>query len=249
MANDQIALSFNKGITNVPSDATCDDNALEDSIGMVYDNGEHRVIQKPARHHDQMPEGHTLLYVHEYGGFTRYITTREGSLYSIYNGTEHQIGSATGKVSAESIGNTLVISDENNLTYLLWDTKNGSPQYRGIGNNIPQIKMKFSLSSIELAAADFQDRHIEIGPFLNGITVRDGSMSDDDTPRSVAGHAFKSYEDAKAGLIGLVSKRINELKEKKRFAFPFWVRYATRLYDGSYTHISNPVLMLPYGKI
>ena len=47
MNEKQQQLTFDKGITNVPSDILCSDNALEESVGMIYDNGEHRVIQKP----------------------------------------------------------------------------------------------------------------------------------------------------------------------------------------------------------
>ncbi len=63
----QQQLTFDKGITNVPSDAVCSDNTLQDCVGLTYEDGEHRVIQKPADYYAQLPEGHTLLYVHEYG--------------------------------------------------------------------------------------------------------------------------------------------------------------------------------------
>lgn len=71
MANEQIALSFNQGITNVPSDATCDDNELEESLGMVFEDGEHRVIQKPRLLADNVPI--TILAVHKTSVSTNYI--------------------------------------------------------------------------------------------------------------------------------------------------------------------------------
>lgn len=46
MANEHIALSFNQGITNVPSDATCDDNELEESLGMSYIRRERKRLLK-----------------------------------------------------------------------------------------------------------------------------------------------------------------------------------------------------------
>lgn len=237
----QQQLTFDKGITNVPSDAVCSDNTLQDCVGLAYEDGEHRVIQKPADYYAQWPEGHTLLYVHEYGGFTRYITTRQGRLYWIYNNTTHEIGSCTGSVSVESIGNTVIVSDESSLTYLLWDTKRTDPQYKSIGNAIPQVGMKFYMQDVGDSSVVYHDNCIDLSPFFHGIIVRDAGVA----TVSVSGKSFASYEDAKSGLIGIVSKRLDEVKEAKRFAFPFWVRYATRLYDGTYTHISNPILMMP----
>ena len=76
MNEKQQQLTFDKGITNVPSDALCSDNALEESLGMIYDDGEHRVIQKPVEASLDgltLYEGETLLYVHTYNGVTRMI--------------------------------------------------------------------------------------------------------------------------------------------------------------------------------
>ena len=40
----QQQLTFDKGITNVPSDAICSDNTLEESIGLVYENGDYYIL-------------------------------------------------------------------------------------------------------------------------------------------------------------------------------------------------------------
>ena len=42
----QQQLLFDKGITYVPSDVLCSDNALSECVGMTYENGEMKPIQK-----------------------------------------------------------------------------------------------------------------------------------------------------------------------------------------------------------
>lgn len=43
----------------------------------------------------------------------------------------------------------------------------------------------------------------------------------------------------------LAALHLAKVKKENLFAFPFFVRFALRLYDGSYTRISSPVLCLP----
>lgn len=80
----QQQLTFDQGVTNVPSDAVCSDNTLEESLGLVYKNGEHQVIQDPVLYmkglHSPTPDQDTLeymsyklLYVHKQNNQERYI--------------------------------------------------------------------------------------------------------------------------------------------------------------------------------
>lgn len=240
----QQQLTFDKGITNVPSDAICSDNTLEECVGMIYDDNEYRPIQKPVES-VELPEGHTILYIHVYNGFTRYITSYDDNLYWIYNNTEHLIKKYAGNVSVESIGNTLILSDDNGLTYMLWDTNSETPAYKVIGSNVPNIEMRFRLTELSNTAVDYPDKYIDLSELFDGIIVREGQL--DPVVIPVAGNKYKNdrVDDAQSGLIGLASKRLNQIKEAKRFAFPFFVRYAIRLYDGTYTNVSNPILLMP----
>lgn len=47
-------------------------------------------------------------------------------------------------------------------------------------------------------------------------------------------------------IMGAVNRFVAEqVSEKSRFIYPFYARYALRLYDGSYAYVSEPVLMIP----
>lgn len=51
--------------------------------------------------------------------------------------------------------------------------------------------------------------------------------------------------DFKNAVVGHVEQMINWVKEKNKFAFPFFVRFALKMFDGSYTRISNPIICYP----
>ncbi|MBR2291694.1 MAG: hypothetical protein IJ868_05205, partial [Prevotella sp.] len=122
MTQKQQQLLFDKGITNVPSDVLCSDNTLAESVGMVYDNGEHRVIQRPVEtitswlDAQEQPSSisATLLYIHKYNDKERYIAHKsDGSIiWGIKDGnTFRQKGDLTlsysDGTSVTSVGKTL----------------------------------------------------------------------------------------------------------------------------------------------
>ena len=242
MNEKQQQLTFEKGITNVPSDALCSDNCLSDCIGMVYDDGEHKVIQKPVKLDITIPSGSKLVGIHVFNGNTRYIIkgttmvqwTADGE--NINDIVAHQ----NGNVQAQAIGKTLVISTLSGLYYLLWH----EDSYYMFGNALPDIDINFSLAD----GGEYQD------PNLGAINMGDSVRG---TPSTIqcngyvgAGSMWREgkYEDGKSALIGLVAQRLNKVKEEKKFAFPFWIRFALRLYDGSNTKLSNPILIMPTVK-
>ena len=51
--------------------------------------------------------------------------------------------------------------------------------------------------------------------------------------------------DFKNAVVGHVEQMINWVKDKNKFAFPFFVRFALKLFDGSYARISNPIICYP----
>ena len=114
MNEKQQQLTFEKGITNIPSDALCSDNTLEDSIGMVYDNGEHRVIQKP---NSIGTVTGNLVFVHN----GRKIVTYNNQVGWMNNNAFVAISSYTGNLSVSAIGNTLVLSHGGGVAYAKWD--------------------------------------------------------------------------------------------------------------------------------
>lgn len=242
MEGKQIQLTFEQGITNVPSDALCSDNALEESLGLVYENGEHRVIQKPRLIMNTNLSVRKLLYVHNYNNVKRYIfaATLEGSSnkvysYGIQEGTTfHELGVLGRDESTDpatdtffyeegsritSIGKTIIITDSDGIHYFLW--KEGT--YDKV-ESIPSQDVEFFMYEENRMSVYFR---------------KEPSLQIDESGIPKDQEAFNDL------VVGIYAKQKNIINQKKAFCLPFFVRTALQLYDGTYTHISQPILMFP----
>lgn len=244
MANEQIALSFNQGITNVPSDATCDDNELEESLGMVFEDGEHRPIQKPTSYMTVGSDlnGLQIVYVHKTASVTNYIgidgsgnikagIRSSGGAFSAY--TDNLLtGVQAEKLKVTSIGKTLVIASNLGLKYFIWKTN----KYEGFGG-IPDM---------DCSAFMFQPGYTILGDMdcVSNSGVGNGIINDIDYENGVVieNDAQEQYNDF---IVGLYTKNELAICRKKAFTRPFFVRFALELYDGTYHYISNPILLFP----
>ena len=257
MGNEQTALSFGKGITNVPSDAICDDNALEECMGMVFDDGEHRVIQKPIALNVTI--GGTLLFVHIVSGQSRYIYLDGANLKwkdGQDNGTIGAYGSNT-KVNA--VNGILVISHSRGISYARWE-ENG---YQII-DEIPEFtfipKMVDWFADGYHPSVDLEVVHVNLESGVYGIGHETKYIDDDGTvyeskPREMSTYyntrqyimsnetdKRKSFQDY---VTAAFEADINEFHKAGAFSFPFWVRFAVELFDGSITHHSAPIICWP----
>ena len=166
-----------------------------------------------------------------------------------------------------SIGNTLIVSTDNGIMYYLWKTDS----YICLGSQLPDIDMNFKITNVStfggkrtLYYMDNLIRKFGRGFHSNYITaykdgkrcydiVSDGSLVEkrgadfiiknmcvaiqDDTKDK-----YQTFQDT---CIAAYTERLNEMKKLKKFTSPFWIRFAYRLYDGTYTKMSQPILIMP----
>lgn len=249
MNEKQQQLIFDKGITNIPSDAICSDNTLEESLGLVYENGEHRVIQKPEEFITSAQSGeHTftpiprLLYIHRFNNQERYIVAmasgpqtfvgwgvKNGTVYvhnSFLEDTQSSFLPYSSSTKISSIGKTLIISDGSGLHYFLWkDTS-----YQSLGSQIPRPKVFFSMTSPR------QESEV-----IRADGMLEWDLSSSDFRAVIKTGKQNDWNNAVVGLYETLRKRI---WRKKLFHGSFCIRIALKLFDGSYYHVSNPIFML-----
>ena len=238
MANEQIALSFNQGITNVPSDATCDDNELEESLGMVFEDGEHRPIQKPVGYMDVSGNnGLQIVYVHKTATATNYIgintsmqvkagyRDNNGNFVAYSGNLLTTVQASSLKVT--SIGKTLVISSNLGLKYFIWK----ADHYDSFGG-IPDMQCSAHIFAI-MGGSVVQNSGVGNG-IINDVDYEKGVVIEND--------AQQEYNDF---VVGLYTKNEKAVAQQKGFTRPFFVRFALELYDGTYHYISNPILLFP----
>lgn len=257
----QQQLTFDKGLTNVPSDAVCSDNTLAESIGMVYDNGEHRVIQQPVLH---VNTTYKILFIHRLPYQDNYILSVNGTLrWATKTGTSLNSATApknqgtssdvnitvTDNTQIQAIGKTLIVTTDEGLKYLVFDGSN----YKTYGK-LPEPDVRFYFTQVNPAnVANINDTNPDreklndglaliVSEYIENIDKDDGIISESDGKYNVPIGKEEEYDNLVRGLYAKAEKAV---ADNKRFTRPFFLRYALQLFDGSYHYISQPILMMP----
>lgn len=245
MNEKQQQLTFDKGMTNIPSDAICSDNELEECLNMYYADGEHHPIQSPV----EFMNGLTgkVLFVHKLASGEHFIyrtpiADNDQTVYSLKwrtkdDATEHDVINNYGiepNVQITAIGKTLIVNIPNEeIKYFLWKPNNG--EYYNLGT-IPNVTLSFRLIAPNLpwdsgnASDNFMENRYERGlPF-------------DSIPWAITEENRETVNDA---FLGYYARMVKSISSKGYFTKPFVLRYAVRLYDGTYTYTSAPIMLFP----
>lgn len=227
MNEKQQQLTFGKGISNKPSDILCDDNCLQESMNIVYRDGEHQPIQDPIldmKINDHNGVGvNKVLFIHKVGGTVRYIVqlsdnnigwgVKTSGENPTYEGKGNILVSDGEDVQIQAIGKILVFLVNNKLYYFLWK----DDEYKFLGNNIPEPSVTLYLSS-----------------------PGDGGSAEMTLP-----YAELSDDEKKEVVRGLYAEAKNKAEKNGVFTLPFFARVAVELFDGTYTLQSVPTLLFP----
>lgn len=223
---EQVLLSYEKGITRTPSDFLCEDGDLAECVNLEVRNEELVPMEMPVDMGVTLASGEELVYVHNISqaGRKNYIIKSGNTIKSFYlNGTSRvNYGlnvSVTGYRTCVHLGNTLVLYGESGSTYVVFKEF----QYKVLGNELPDVSLSFNLTGeYKLEAESYE---IE-------------ETGDNNSPYSITG----STEIHQAHVNKFISEQATG---QGKFMYPFFVRYALRLYNGEYVRYSAPVLMLP----
>lgn len=237
-------IKFN-GYSATPSDYDCPDGDLAVAMGVVPENGAlHGIVGgAPVRRLYKM----SVVYVHETSAYKHYITINEarteiGWIDGEGENTGTLITSATkiadvnNFVKVEGIGNTLMIVTKEGITYCLW--KDGA--YKLLGDHIPDVELSFGLVG-----------HPRLYSHSDGskakFEVQFEAPADWETGKLHLSLTEDGAKQLTTQIMSKVNKFVREQTiDKGRFCFPFLVRYALRLYDGtSLVGHSAPILMNP----
>ena len=227
---EKVVISYSNGITHSPSDLVCSDGELEECINLEVRNGELMPMEMPVKLGFTLASGEKLVLVHNIKtGGKNYFTLSSGVLkaFHIVGGAKesYNLSVNCGEVtSIQSIGNTVVVYTPDSPHYILYKEEEG---YVYLGSSMPEMKLSFNLSG-----------KVEVSEIFN-VDV----PSKDNNPDL---SSDENKEKATSQIIPQVNKFIAEKSEATgKFIFPFFVRYAYKLFDGSYCMQSAPVLMMP----
>lgn len=216
------------GYTASPSDYECPDGDLSVAINFVPEDGAVKPVFPPVVDEEAAGFTGTCVYIHKNSGYTHYIV-RESNAFSWFDKETKKttsIGTVNEYIKVTSVGNTLIFLTENGLVYYLW--KGGTTGYLLLGSKIPECPIAFGLQGEVIRTDEFS---------ISFDSISEGSI-------------WNEFSDNnKTRITDQVLAKVNkfiaeESTNKGKFIYPFFVRYAYRLYDGSLTMHSSPVLMI-----
>lgn len=222
-------IKFN-GYTAQPSDYSCTDGDLSLSLNGIPDNGTVQPVF-PPKVVLSLADGEDVVYIHKTTNFTHYIvyTASSGAIKAINakDTTKTYALPAIQKVlQVTAVGNTLVVLAEDGMHYILW--KGETEGYLNLGTHLPELPISFGLQGEMVRTDEFN---------ISFDAISEGNIWDE-------------FSDSnKSRITSQVLAKVNKFIADKsvnagKFIYPFLVRYAYRLFDGSLTMHSAPVLMI-----
>lgn len=225
------------GFTAVPSDYDCPDGQLAQSFNLLNETGSMQPLF-PPKVLLSLDAGSKIIFIHKISPNKQHyiIMSSDGSLkWMLTSGGEIKDLRAAHyeKVShVDAIGNTLMVFTSTAIIYYLWKDSD----YKELGDALPDIQISFGLTGHPRLYSVSDDSNSTFTISFDPIAENDinGTFSEENKSK------ITSQVMAKVNKF-IAQQTIN----KGRFCFPFLVRYALRLYDGTLTGHSAPVLMNP----
>lgn len=235
-------LKYN-GYTAQPSDYDCPDGDLATVLNLIPERGAMRPVAAPDHLFSyQSANGSARIwFVHETHAYKHFIASymtdvqriewinESGNATTFYTSGRYGTSPVLDILQITAIGNILVILTSAGIQYFIWKEDIGN--YQHLGSRIPETVLSFGLQGKVIDSEDYETGHLTMDPW----------------ERSNYSGKFKSenVDTITNAVLAQVNKFIqDEGDHAGRFIMPFLVRYAYRLYDGSLSHHSSPILMI-----
>lgn len=220
------------GYAAQPSDYECPDGQLAASLNLISEDSQLKPLFQPTPTSIGLSASQKAAYIHKTSSYKHYILL-EGKKVSWLNGKSDTVQTPTSLATFtgldiyqfSSIGNTLLVLCSDGMHYFLW--KGETNGYLDLGTTMPECSLSFGLQGEMKRTDEFE---ISYSIHKNNI--------------------YSNFDDTqKTTITNQVLAKINkfiaeESTQKGKFIFPFLVRYAYRLYDGTLTRHSAPILMI-----
>jgi hypothetical protein len=229
------------GLSTVPPDNTCQDGDSAMLLNLVPEDGALKPVSAPKLLL-QLGENKKVIYIHKTISFSNYII-QDIKTFELYvlNANEKlferavSLGAYRSLSHVNAIGNTLLLFTEEYIIYFL--CKQG--QYVMLGNHVPNLQLSFGLRGKPRVYSLSDESHSTFNVNFERI----------DESRLYEVWTEDNQKKITSQIMAKVNKFLADQTIKEgRFALPFFVRYALRLYDGSLVCHSAPILMNPSTK-
>lgn len=245
-----------KGITTVPSDYTAPDGTLAASLNLINERGALRPIVSPKVEFT-LPEGYRLLLAHSVPGQVNYLVSHPagstgealkigwfkkvdnaGSDFDVASAVTDLEGTFSGITGVAIVGNTIAMTHSDGMFYFLWyDLK-----YIPLGERPPFIAIDFGLCET-IVRAESETSFNETFELPRLLIPGSGAYNPSSANKAGYQEALDEFSMHVHALINSYS--VSNITSKGYFWMPFFIRYAYRLFDGTYNWHSAPILMIP----
>lgn len=219
-----------KGYTASPSDYICQDGELSLSMGMIAEDGALKPIM-PPKQVLALDSDQSIKHIHHIANYKHYIIYHTSGNMMWWDGTNakhtlRNFGENTTIHQVTSVGNTLIVLASDGMHYFLYKGKQDGYHY--LGTHIPECPISFGLQAEMKTSGTFQ--------------IHFDAISKDNLFREFTDNNKRRITEQ---VLAKVNKFIAENSTNKgKFIYPFLLRYAYRLYDGTLTMHSAPILMI-----
>lgn len=251
------------GLTSTQSDYDGADGDLRVCHNMIGDGAGLEAIND-VEVKFTLPDGmDECVFVHKTTAGDSYIAVgTDANLYA-YKESDGQLDGVSlenfgaglyteGDYGISSIGNILVVSihnggDYDGLHYYRWMSDAAGGGYDYLGQYPPDINLEFELQYMDNSAKDVIIGESDIsGAYqIDGATCFLNKTNTCTIVKEAGTFNFEESEEIWNHAMAYTNVYVNKCKKKTWFLQPFFVRYAYKLYDGSYMLQSSPVLMVP----
>ncbi|WP_289756317.1 hypothetical protein [Muribaculum intestinale] len=239
------------GYTATPSDYECHDGDLDIALNFTTDDGSLHPSLPPLQI-AKVPDGQHILGIHTlHSEKKNFISWRHSAdqpdkfeiLSCQYPDTATTCIIATIPFKPQSmaiLGNTLAIATDSKVLFSLWKDN----RYIYLGSAPEFINIEFALSLRGCLGTGWHKLSFATNPFGYGRESEGIGSSSKENPRHIEGEARRNDSD-NAIMAHFNLSVHDQVTSNGYFYQPFFIRYAFRLFDGSYAWLSSPVLMLP----
>lgn len=231
------------GYAASPSDYECPDGQLALSLNAVLEDGSLKPVL-PPKVLKNIGKTTKVIFIHKTQAFTHYIVYNSVSNTLAWTDTTFEdvniIGTYTGVKSINALGNVLIMASDDPVIYLYW--KDGS--YIDLGSRPEPIKIQTAVSSALQSSSQFEANDDEYYTFNDFIDIEKFKNALADNSATLYVDEEKKTKLANR-IFALLNSMIVESGKKGSFNYPFFIRFAYRLYDGTRIMYTAPHLIIP----
>jgi hypothetical protein len=221
-------------VTGITTTSSYEEGSCYSLVNLRPKNGALHPVS-PRKIVQELSQKYDIVFVHQnndYKNWTGVVNSngRSSVYWDVRNEQPEAIASIQGTVnSVQQIGNTLSLITEDNIYYLLF--QEGGYIFLGELPEIPAISLRTSSQGLP-------------EPYRYATEYGDGAITQDNFIEATKGLVYKAMDLLVNG--GIINKKGETFDGYGMQLFDAcFIRYAFRLYDGSLTKHSPPILIMP----